>query len=179
MREGAIRLDIFEAIEARRSVRAFTADRPVSDEAVQRLLASACLAPSAGNVQPWRFYVVRREELKAGLAAAALGQSFLSQAPLVIVVCADLDAHAQAYGKRGVELYAVQDCAAATQNILLAATALGLAACWVGAFREREAAAALNLAGNIRPLAMVPVGYAAASGSQPRKMGYERVSTYL
>jgi nitroreductase len=172
-------LDVFKAFEERRSVRDFAADRPVEDEAVRRLLASACLAPSAGNVQPWRFYVVRREELKAGLAAAALGQSFLSRAPLVIVVCADLYAHAQVYGKRGADLYAVQDCAAATQNILLGATALGLATCWVGAFREQEAAAVLDLAENIRPLAMIAVGYAAASGSQPQKMGFESVSTYL
>ena len=146
---------------------------------VERLLQSACLAPSAGNVQPWRFYVIRGDDLKAQLASAALGQAFVSQAPVVIVVCADLVAHASVYGKRGVELYSIQDCAAAVENILLAATAMGLGSCWVGAFREDQAASALGLPSDIRPLAMIPLGYAAREGSQPRKVSHQGVTTYM
>lgn len=172
-------MDAFEAMRKRHSVRAFDPARDVSPEQVEELLRCACLAPSAGNVQPWRFVVVRDAAVKAALAAAALGQGFLAAAPVVIAVCADLDAHAASYGKRGVELYAVQDTAAATQNLLLAAVALGLGTCWVGAFREDEAARALRLPAGIRPLALVAVGYAAREGGQPRKLDHRRLTTFM
>lgn len=173
------RMDVFEAMERRHSVRSFDTSREVPEELVERLLACACLAPSAGNVQPWRFVVVRDERMRRGLAAAALGQSFVARAPVVVVVCADLEAHAVHYGRRGVELYSIQDTAAAIQNMLLAATALGLGTCWVGAFREEEVSILLRLPGELRPLALVPVGYPARTGSQPRKTLHHRLTTYL
>ncbi len=171
-------VDVFEAMEKRHSVRAFDASREVPQEMVDEVLRCACLAPSAGNVQPWRFTVVRDARVKEALAAAALGQTFVAQAPVVIVVCADLKAHAGSYGRRGVELYAIQDTAAAVQNMLLAATALGLGTCWVGAFREEEAARALDLPPHLRPLALVPMGYAVRAGSQPRKIPHARLTDY-
>jgi len=76
----------------------------------------------------------------------------------VIVVCANQLRSGRGYGARGVHLYCLQDTAAATQNLLLAATALGLATCWVGAFREEEAKKALNLPEGVRPVAIIPVG---------------------
>jgi nitroreductase len=170
-------MELFEALRKRHSVRSFDGGRDVPEEMVEELLRSACLAPSAGNVQPWRFWVVRDPEMKSALAAAALGQNFLALAPVVIVVCADLEAHASSYGRRGVELYSIQDTAAAVQNILLAATALGLGTCWVGAFREEEASRALGLPEGIRPLAMIPVGYASREGSQPRKLDHSTLTT--
>lgn len=172
-------MDVFEAMRKRHSVRSFDGTRDVAPELVDELLRCACMAPSAGNVQPWRFVVVRDAGVKAALAGAALGQDFLAAAPLVIAVCADLEAHASSYGRRGVDLYCIQDTAAATQNILLAATALGLGTCWVGAFREDEAAVVLGLPHGIRPLALVAVGYAAREGEQPRKLDHKRVTTYL
>ncbi|MBC7247087.1 MAG: nitroreductase family protein [Actinobacteria bacterium] len=172
-------MDVLEAMERRHSVRSFDASREVPEDLVDEVLRCACLAPSAGNVQPWRFLVVRDGRMKEALAAAALGQRFVAQAPVVVVVCADLEAHARSYGKRGVELYSIQDTAAAVQNMLLAATALGLGTCWVGAFREEEAARALGLPAHLRPLALVPMGYATHEGSQPRKVPHARLTTYL
>ncbi len=172
-------MDVFEAIEKRRSVRSFDPNRDVPEEMVEEILRCGCQAPSAGNVQPWRFIVVRDEGLKQALAAAALGQDFVAQAPVVIVVCADLASHSLSYGQRGVELYSIQDTAAAIENMLLAATALELGACWVGAFREDEAARALHLVKDMRPLALIPVGYAAGETQTPRKMDCRRLVTYL
>ncbi len=170
---------MFEAMETRHSTRAFDPGREVDSELVEELLRCACLAPTAGNVQPWRFFVVREQGLKEALARAALGQEFISEAPLDIVVCADLKAHASSYGARGSELYAVQDTAAATQNLLLTATALGLGSCWVGAFKEDTAAEALNLPRHIRPMAIVPIGYPVKPGSPPNKLSHHRLTTYL
>jgi nitroreductase len=172
-------VDIFEAIEKRRSVRSFAVDKEVAEEIIEEILRCGCLAPSAGNVQPWRFIVVRDTELKRALAAAALGQDFVAKAPVVIVVCADLSAHSLSYGQRGVELYSIQDTAAAAQNMLLAATALGLGTCWVGAFREEEAARVLGLVKDMRPLALILVGYEAGETPPPRKMDCRRLATYL
>jgi nitroreductase len=78
-----------------------------------------------------------------------------------------------------VELYSIQDTAAAIENMLLAATALGLGTCWVGAFDEEEAARALHLVRDLRPLALIPAGYASGETRPPRKIDCRRLVTYL
>lgn len=153
-------MDVFEAIKNRRSVRAFT-NKPVSEEEVMKLIDAATWAPSAGNIQPWEFVVVRDPEIKRGLSAAALDQTFIEEAPVVIVVCANQLRSGSGYGSRGADLYCLQDTAAATQNMLLAAHALGLATCWVGAFQEEEAKKVLNIPNGVRPIAIIPVGHSA------------------
>jgi len=154
-------MDIFEAIESRRSVRQFDSDREVTDDELGRILHSAVMAPSAGNAQCWRFVVVRDGELKSRLATEAGHQHFIKQAPLVIVVCADLEQANENYGTRGRDTYSLQETAAAVENMLLAARALGLGACWVGSFDEGKASGILDLKENIRPLAIIPIGAAA------------------
>ncbi|RLE29702.1 nitroreductase family protein [Candidatus Acetothermia bacterium] len=154
-------MQVSEAIRKRRSIRRFDQGGEVSPETVEALLTAAIMAPSAGNAQPWKFVVVRSSGLKAELARAALGQAFIAQAPVVIVVCADLARARRAYGERGESLYCLQDTAAAIQNLHLAAVELGLGTCWVGAFDEREVARLLGLPGSLRPVALIPVGYPA------------------
>ena len=151
-----------ELIKERRSIRAFS-DRQISDEDVEVLVEAACWAPSAGNRQPWEFVVVRDEKNKRRLVEAAHGQSFIAEAPVVFVVCADPGRSAARYGRRGAELYCLQDTAAAVQNLLLTATANGLGACWVGAFDEEKAAEIVAAPKGVRPVAIIPVGYPAES----------------
>ena len=159
-------MDVFEAIKNRRSIRAFT-DEPVSDEEAMKLIDAAKWAPSAGNIQPWEFVVVRDPEIKRGLSAAALDQTFIEEAPVVIVVCANQLRSSRGYGSRGANLYCLQDTAAATQNMLLAAYALGLATCWVGAFQEEEARKVLKIPNGVRPVAIIPVGHPAEKPEAP------------
>jgi nitroreductase len=156
---GEIKMDLWEAIKERRSIRRYVQEHDVSAETVEQLLQAAIAAPSAGNCQPWHFAVVRDPEIKRGLAEAAYGQRFVAQAPVVIVVCADPARSASRYGRRGSELYCLQDTAAATENSLLGVTALGLGACWVGAFDEGAAARVLDLPSHLRPVAMIPIGH--------------------
>ena len=155
-----MKIDVFKAIKGRRSVRAFT-DEPVSEDEVNQLLDAARWAPSAGNIQPWKFVVVRDTQLKRGLVEAALDQTFIQEAPVVFVVCANPTRSSRRYGSRGISLYCLQDTAAAIQNMHLAAYALGLATCWVGAFQEEKARRVLNLPDDLRPVAIIPVGHAA------------------
>ena len=151
---------IEEAIRTRRSARRF-ADRDIEPGVVERLIEAATWAPSAGNLQPWRFFAVRGEAWKTALAEAALGQRFVAQAPVVVVVCAEPGRSATRYGERGRMLYCLQDTAAATQNLLLAAAALGIGSCWVGAFDEEAVSRALGLPPGFRPVAIIPLGYPA------------------
>lgn len=161
-------------IKSRRSVRQFDAGaEPVSDEVVDELLEAMRWAPSAGNAQPWRAHVVRDEATRRRLATAALGQSFVAEAPVAIVVAVELREARSAYGPRGEELYGIQDSAAAIQNLLLAAHARGLGTCWVGAFRERSVAEALALPASQRPVAIVPVGRPAEAPSPPPRRPVE------
>jgi len=158
-------VDIYEAIYGRRSVRHYDSSRDVPQEVVEKLLKAAVQAPSAGNLQPWRFWVVRDKSLKEAMAEAAGNQFFVAQASTIVVVCADLEASSWGYGKRGVDLYSIQDTAAAIQNLMLAAHAEGLGTCWVGAFNEEKIRRYLKLPERIRPVAVIPVGYP----SQERK----------
>jgi len=135
--------------------------RLVSEEEVMKLIGAARWAPSAGNIQPWEFIVVRDSKLKRGLSMAALYQTFIEEAPVLIVVCVNQLSSSRGYGSRGVNLYCLQDTAAATQNMLLAACALGLATCWVGAFHEEEVRKVLRIPNGVRPVAIIPVGHAA------------------
>ena len=161
-------MDFWQVLEGRYSVRDFNTTVGVSESEVHRLLTAAICAPSAGNRQPWHFYVVRDATVQQALVRAAYNQDFIGQAPVTIVICANAEQSAARYGERGRELYCLQDTAAAVENILLASVALGLGACWVGAFDEKKTAQALNLPGGHQPVAIVPVGKPFETGPTTR-----------
>ncbi|MGB9553253.1 MAG: nitroreductase family protein [bacterium] len=168
----------YEVILQRCSIRSFR-DDPVPEEHLKKILTAAQRAPSAGNRQPWHFYVVRNREIKALLSQAAFNQEFVVQAPVVIVVCADPQRSALRYGERGRTLYCIQDTANAAMNIWLTATELGLASCWVGAFDEALAAQALSLPSNLRPVAMFPIGFPAEPGKVAPRRPLQEIVTFL
>ena len=151
-------MDILEAVKGRRSIRTFK-NRDVPEETIEKLVEAGTWSPSAGNIQPWEFVIVKNPVVKEKLAEAALNQKHVEEAPVVIVVCADEKRSSMGYGSRGRNLYCLQDTAAATQNILLAAYSLGLGACWVGAFNEDEVKEILKAPEGLKPVAMVPLGY--------------------
>ncbi len=160
--------EIMDHILARRSIRRFT-DEPVSPDDIRRLLEAAMAAPTASNRRPWAFMVITDPDvlnrLRVGLV---LGRY---RAPLSIVVCGDMH---RAWPGPGRDFW-VQDCSAATQNILLAATGLSLGAVWIGVhpiapFRW-HVARVLGLPRHLRPLAVVHVGHPAES--KPARTQYD------
>ncbi|MBC7262790.1 MAG: nitroreductase family protein [Chloroflexi bacterium] len=169
----------WEVLNERRSVRDYLPDTDVPPETITKLLSAAIRAPSAGNRQSWHFIVVREKRIKEALAHAALGQSFVARAPVVIVVCADPARSAARYGRRGAELYCLQETAAATEHILLAAVAEGLGACWVGAFDEAAAAKALQLPSHLRPVAIIPIGHPTTRERGPGRRPLAEVVSYI
>lgn len=153
-------------IQERQSIRRYTAE-PIPEEIIDSVLRTGFSAPSAGNRQPWRVVQVTARDLKDKLAIAAGNQTFLSRAPVVFVVCAVPQESAERYRERGLTLYALQDTAALTQNILLAIHLMGYASCWIGAFDEKQVKEVLNIPQGIRPVAIIPIGK--LDGKQPPK----------
>ena len=167
-------MDVFDAIKGRRSVREFKPD-PVDDKDLEKILDAGKSAPSAGNCQPWEFVVVKDGVIKQKLVHAAHGQSFVAEAPVVVVVCANVPRTESRYGRRGAELYCIQDTAAAVQNILLTAYALGYGTCWVGAFDEESAAKAIKTPPDVRPLAMIPIGRPAEKPAPTSRLPLKKI----
>ena len=168
------KLDVFEAIKDRRSVRVFKS-KPISRNIINRILEAAQWAPSAGNCQARDFIIVDDVEIKRRLCDAALGQSFIEKAPIDIVVCANEERSSRRYRDRGRELYCILDAASAVQNILLAVHALGLGACWVGAFNDIAVGKVLNLSHWLRPVAIIPIGYPDEKPRRPSRMAVKTI----
>jgi nitroreductase len=160
--------DVFDAMRETHAVRQFTADQ-LPEPTLTRLLEAACWAPSAGNLQPWYFYVVQNADLKRRLAEVCYGQHQVAEAPTVVVVLADPARSNERYGERGAQLYCLQDTAAATQNMLLAATGLGVASCWVGGFDERQVQQLLEAPPRLRAVAVICLGYSNEADEEPKE----------
>jgi len=150
---------ILDVIMNRRSVRDFI-DKEIPGDAIDALIDALRWAPSAGNLQSRKFYFIFNPDVRKELAKAALNQSFIAKAPLTVVACLDKSI-SKRYGDRGVNLYAIEDVAASVMSMMLAAHELGLGSVWVGAFDEFAVFDILDLPHNLRPIALIPVGYPA------------------
>ena len=150
-------MEAMQAILSRRSIRKYTS-QPVSEATVEELLQAAMAAPSAGNQQPWHFVVIRERQLLAQIPRVHPYSSMVPNAQLAILVCGDLQREKHAG-------YWVQDCSAATQNLLVAAHAKGLGAVWLGVYPREDRVTALHqmmgLPQHVVPLALISIGYPA------------------
>jgi nitroreductase len=171
-------MDVLKAINDRYSVRRFL-DRVPEAKTVETIIKAAMRAPSAGNLQPWHFYVVTNTTVKQCLARAALNQKHILKAPLAVVVCVEPERSATRYGDRGRYLYCIQDAAAATENLLLAATRFGLGGCWVGAFDEEAVAECIAASPGRRPVAIVPLGYPDGPPKRSKRYGFNEMVTVI
>jgi nitroreductase len=171
-------MEFSEVIAKRRSVRHFNAKLDVAEEDIRALIEAAVAAPSAGNIQPWRFTIVRSMEARERLAGA-LRQRWATTAPVVIIVSVDPRPCAARYSDRGERLYCIQDSAAAVENILLTAVDRGLASCWIGAFDSDAVRDAMGILAPIEPIAILPVGYSAESAGRPARRPLAEVATWI
>lgn len=160
-------MDLASLIRSRRSVRAFRND-PVPDSLVTELVELANWAPSAGNLQARDFIVVRDENARRAIARIA-DQDELAQAAVVVVVCANASRIGK-YGDRGRDLFMIQDAAAATENLLLAAHERGLGAVWMGSFDETKIRSLLNIPRQARPVTLVGLGWPGENPPPPERL---------
>ncbi|MFB3815872.1 MAG: nitroreductase family protein [Terriglobales bacterium] len=148
-------MDFFNLITTRQSVRKYSA-RAVEPDKLNCILEAADRAPSAGNYQAFEIYVVRGSKRQQELAAASFSQDFIAQAPLSLVFCIN-PARCQ-YSPP--ETWALVDATIACTFAMLAATAVGLATCWIGAFSPEKVAQVIGCPAGIVPVAVLPAGYA-------------------
>ncbi len=168
-------MDYFDVVRERRSIRRFER-RPVEEEKLSAVLEAANAAPSAGNLQAYEIFVVKSPEARARLAALLPGMTFFSEIPVVLAFCADPERSGIRYRERGRTLYAVQDATIACTQAMLAATALGLATVWVGAFSETNVSEVLGLPSTVRPVALLPIGYAAETPAPRPRRALEKIA---
>ncbi|HOA98900.1 MAG TPA: nitroreductase family protein [Candidatus Atribacteria bacterium] len=147
-------MDFKELIQTRRSIRKFRAEE-VEEEDLREILEAARLAPSASNLQPWKFIVIKSDKKKRLIAQAAGGQEFVGEAPVVIIACAT--------GRGGfiggyMESWPV-DVAISVTHLLLAAWDRGLGTCWIGDFDEEKVKEICEIPPEVRVVAIVPMGY--------------------
>ncbi len=164
-------MDTLEAIRTRRSIRKFQ-DRPVPEELIQKVLAAAMSAPSARNAQPWQFIVITDRELLTEIPQVNPNAPMAAHAAAAILVCGDLSL------EKSQGFWPV-DCAAAVENLLLAAHALGLGAVWTGIYPRQPRIDGfrrlLGLPENIIPHSLVPLGYPAEQPPGEDRYKAERV----
>ena len=170
-------MEILKIIKERRSIRRFQ-KKEIPEEIIDKLIEALIWAPSAGNLQSRKFYFIFDQKTKEKLAIAALGQDFIAEAPLVVVGCTD-DKISWRYGERGKNLYSICDVSASIENLMLLATEIGLGTCWVGAFDEKEVSKVLNSPKNLRPIAIIPVGYPAEKPSAPPRVSKEKAVEFI
>ena len=141
-------MEVYEAIDRRRSVRAYD-HRPVPDEVLMRVLETGRIAPSASNIQPWHFIVVRSPERRKELSDGKWAK-FLTETPVVIVGCGNKEASPE---------WHMVDVTIAMQQMVIAATAEGLGTCWIGSFYEDRIRSTLRIPDKYKVVAMLAVGY--------------------
>ena len=167
--------DAIETLMTRTSIRSFT-DRAVAADTVEMLLRAGMAAPTAVNKQPWHFVVIDDRAVMDSLGGNGRQSQMWKESPLAIVVCGDMDKALDGPGRD----FWIQDCSAATENILLAAHALGLGAVWTGCYPIEERVAnvsrVLNLPETIIPLCVIVMGYPNEQPAPKDKWKPENVS---
>ena len=160
-----------ENILGRRSIRKYV-NKPVPEEVVRQLLDAGMHAPTARNIQPWHFVVVDERDMLDNLSIAHPYAKMLQEATLAILVCGDRNL-------QEMDGYIIQDCSAATQNIMLAAHALGLGSVWLGMYpreeRMKKVGELLNIPSNILPVALISIGYPDESKPLPDRYKSDRI----
>ncbi|MCL5099077.1 MAG: nitroreductase family protein [Candidatus Omnitrophica bacterium] len=164
-------MNLLKAIHTRHSIRFFTAE-PVDDQRIEDIIAAGMMACSAGNERPWHFIVIRQRKTLQAISRSHLYATAVKRAPVAILVCGDLT-------QDKYDGYWVQDCAAATQNMLLLAHNLGLGSVWIGLHprsqRVADIRAIIPLPEHIVPFSILPLGYPAEVKINENRFNHGRI----
>jgi len=168
-------MSVLNLIKERRSIRKYKGDA-IPEYVLQRILEAVRLAPSAKNLQPWRFIVVKDRILKNNLAEACNYQSFMASAPLIVVACA-FPENCYAYMGHYMKSWPI-DVAIAMEHLVLQAQEEGLGTCWIGAFEEEKVKSVLKIPQDIKVLALTPLGYPDEEPSFRGRKKLEEIISY-
>ncbi len=170
-------MDAMECLHTRRAIRKYL-EVPVEQDKIGEIVRAGAMAPSSGNLQNWKFILVLDADKRKLIAETCLEQWWMMKAPVHIVVISDPEKVRRFYGLRGERLYSIQNCAAAMQNMLLAAHALGLGANWVSAFDEDKLQSLVGLPAPWRVQGVITVGYTDEKPIVPQRYPLE-TTVYL
>jgi nitroreductase len=169
---------VIKAIIDRRSIRSFKSDT-IPRQDIELLLKSMEAAPSAGNIQPWSFYVISNQEIKEKLTAISFNQTALSQAPLAFAICAKPQASAETYQELGANFFCVQDTACVAQNLQLAAHSLGYGTVWIGIVQKDEVRSAINAPADEDPVALIALGVPDEQPGEYQRVEWKEITTFI
>ncbi len=169
-------MDFFTAVTSQTTVRRYE-KKDVDDKLIGVILYMADSFPSVGNLQGWEFIVVRDIEVKKRLHKAALKLDVVKDAPVDIVVCADLKKFSLKYEERGEFLYSIQDTAGTITIMMITAQLLGLGTNWIRAFDEQDVKQSLGLPNELRPVGIVTLGYPLEKTTKPRLKDFEHMTS--
>lgn len=168
---GIFLMELYKAIITRRSIRHFM-NKEISKESIEAIIKAAMYAPSARNYQPWHFIVINQRELLDKIPSIHPYAEMMLEAEIAVLVCGDREIEK-------MDEYIVVDCAAATQNLLLAAHDLGLGTVWLGVYPRKERIEGLSrllrLPGNILPVSLIAIGYPSEHKEMPERFKPERI----
>ena len=165
-------MTVLEAVRKRYSCRAYQ-DKPIEQEKLDQILEAARLAPSAKNLQDWRFVVVTDKEKKHKLAEAANNQRFLENASVIIIACSNSDEK-----MRCGQMVGPIDVAIALEHIALQATELGLATCWIGSFYPEKVRPIVGIPQDITIIELMALGYPADSQKESKRELMRKILCY-
>lgn len=153
-----LKMGFQEIAKNRHSIRAYLA-KEIEEDKLNQILEAARAAPSAGNLQAYKIFVIKEAALKREVGRAAFDQDFVGESAVILIFCQDAYQSAKKYSTRGEKLYSIQDATIACAYAQLAASDLGLGACWVGAFDEEEVKKIIRIPQTLRPIVLLPIGY--------------------
>ncbi len=154
-------MEFKKVVQKRYSTRQYRSGE-VSDKTIKEIIEIAKLAPSAGNLQSYKVFITRQK------------LTYID-APVNLVICADLEKSASRYGERGRALYAIQDATIFAAYLQLAAVDLGLASCWVGAFRENKIRQLINIPEKLKPIVIITLGYPLGEKTTRKRRSFEEI----
>ena len=166
-------MNVLDAIRSRRSIRSFK-DKPIEEEKLLRILEAGRLAPSAKNMQEWRYILVKDKELRRKVAVACNNQYFIAEAPVVIVGCATMTDYVLTCGQPAYTI----DVSISMDHMSLQAVEEGLGTCWIGAFKEDEVKRILDIPPQMRVVEVMPLGYPKFQPEPKPRMRLEQIVTY-
>lgn len=167
-------MEFTQVVKKRAMIRQYQ-NKPVPQDLIEQILDNARRAPSAGFTQPQEFIVIRNQQQKDKLVAAALGQEQIAQAPVVVAVVCNTARSAARYGERGRNFYSIIDGAFSSMLILLSCVNLGLGASYVAAFDDEEVAKVLELPSHVRPIGLISIGFPAQAPAKYKRIPFEKI----
>ena len=166
-------MELDKILKERRTVKKYF-DKDVSWLAVSEVLDAGRMAPSSGNLQNWAFIVIRKKETRVNILKHCEDASWAHKAPVLVVICADLEKAKKNYGERGLQ-YSIQNCACATMQMMLKAYDLGLSTAWIASYNEKNLSKELDLDKNHVAMCVLALGH----GETPHELNRHDLSTMV